>query len=152
MSEELIIKKYPNRRLYNTETSSYITLEDVRNLVRLHQKFKVLDARSNEDMTNYVLLQIISEEEAGKFPLFTTDLLQNIIRYYDSPLQKAVTEYLEKGFALFNHQQPMPNMSLSEITENIKNNFTTWQSSMSEMMDNFHNYTPNKPKKKKKVK
>lgn len=151
MSDTLIIKKYPNRRLYNTETSSYITLDDVRNLVRQNQKFKVLDVRSNEDMTNYVLLQIISEEEAGKFPLFTTELLLNIIRYYDSPLQKAVTQYLEKGFSLFNQQNPLP-VSLSDMTESVKDNFNQWQNTMSTMMSNLQNFKPPKPKKKKKVK
>ncbi len=69
------IKKYPNRRLYDTQTSTYVTLSDVKNLVLAHEEFKVLDAKTEEDLTRAILLQIILEEEAGGVPLFTTPML-----------------------------------------------------------------------------
>ena len=82
-----IIKKYPNRRLYDTETSAYITLADVKQFVLDLQEFKVLDARSGEDLTRSILLQIILEEESGGLPMFSADMLSNIIRYYGHSMQ-----------------------------------------------------------------
>ena len=76
MSEPLrLVKKYPNRRLYDTRTSAYITLSDVKDLVLSHEGFKVVDAKTGDDLTRSILLQIIIEEEAAGVPLFTTDLL-----------------------------------------------------------------------------
>ena len=76
-----LIKKYPNRRLYDTQTSSYITLADVKELVLEHGSFQVVDAKSGEDLTRNILLQIILEEEAGGAPMFTSDLLSQMIRF-----------------------------------------------------------------------
>ena len=77
-----IIKKYPNRRLYDTDTSSYITLAEVKRLVMDNESFVVRDAKTNEDLTRSILLQIILEEEAGGAPMFTETILANIIRFY----------------------------------------------------------------------
>ena len=77
-----IIKKYPNRRLYDTETSAYITLAEVKQFVLENQVFEVQDARTSENLTRSILLQIILEEESGGVPMFSSDMLANIIRYY----------------------------------------------------------------------
>lgn len=92
-----IIKKYPNRRLYDTATSSYITLTDVRALVMSKLSFAVRDAKTNEDLTRSILLQIILEEEAGGAPMFTEQVLANIIRFYGNAMQGFMGTYLEKN-------------------------------------------------------
>ena len=96
MSETRIIKKYPNRRLYDTEISSYITLEDVRRLVLEHEDFCVQDAKSKRDITRSILLQIILEREEDGEPIFTEPVLKEIIRFYGDSLQGMMTSYLEK--------------------------------------------------------
>jgi polyhydroxyalkanoate synthesis repressor PhaR len=96
-----IIKKYPNRRLYDTETSGYITLEDVRKLVLANQAFKVLDAKTEEDLTRSILLQIILEEEAGGTPLFSAPMLSQMIRFYGNAMQSVMGSYLEKTMQAF---------------------------------------------------
>jgi len=78
---ERLIKKYPNRRLYDTETSTYITLTDVKQLVLENEEFKVLDAKTSEDLTRSILLQIILEEESGGLPMFSSPMLSQIIRF-----------------------------------------------------------------------
>jgi len=96
MPEQLrLIKKYPNRRLYDTKTSAYITLSDVKDLVLLKENFNVLDAKTGEDITRSILLQIILEEEAAGIPLFTTDLLAQMIRFYGHAMQGMLGKYLE---------------------------------------------------------
>ena len=92
-----IIKKYPNRRLYDTETSAYITLAEVRRLVMGSTHFVVRDAKTNEDLTRSILLQIILEEEAGGAPMFTEAVLANIIRFYGDAMQSFMGAYLEKN-------------------------------------------------------
>ena len=82
-----LIKKYPNRRLYDTQTSAYITLADVKQLVLDNEDFKVLDAKSNEDLTRSILLQIILEAEAGGAPLFSSSMLAPMIRFYGHAVQ-----------------------------------------------------------------
>ncbi|MDP2135201.1 MAG: polyhydroxyalkanoate synthesis repressor PhaR, partial [Sulfuritalea sp.] len=81
-AQSRLIKKYPNRRLYDTRTSTYITLADVKELVLAHEAFQVLDAKSGDDLTRAILLQIILEEEAGGAPMFSSDLLSQMIRFY----------------------------------------------------------------------
>lgn len=100
-----IIKKYPNRRLYDTEVSRYITVADVRDLVMRGVEFKVVDANSNADITRPTLLQIIMEQEAGGEPLFTADILSKIIRFYGDSVQGVFSTYLEKSLELFVEQQ-----------------------------------------------
>ncbi len=103
MSEHLrIIKKYPNRRLYDTTTSTYITLADVKKLVLDHTEFKVEDAKSKEDLTRAILLQIILEEESGNgAPMFSSDALSQIIRFYGNAMQGMMGGYLEKNIHTF---------------------------------------------------
>lgn len=96
-----VIKKYPNRRLYDTETSTYITLTDVRHLVMGSANFVVRDAKTNEDLTRSILLQIILEEETGGAPMFTEAVLANIIRFYGNAMQSFMGSYLEKNVQTF---------------------------------------------------
>jgi len=84
MNHQRIIKKYPNRRLYDTEYSKYITLEDIRILVIENKEFIVVDARSKEDITKNILLQIVVEKEQGSSPFFSIEVLTQIIRSYEN--------------------------------------------------------------------
>ena len=102
-----VIKKYPNRRLYDTQTSSYITLSDVKELVMAYEEFKVVDAKTNDDLTRSILMQIILEEESGGVPMFSPELLSHMIRFYGNPMQAMLGKYLEnniRGFVDFNKQ------------------------------------------------
>lgn len=102
MSEQVrLIKKYPNRRLYDTKTSAYITLGDVKDLVLKFEAFKVLDAKTSEDLTRSILLQIILEEETGGAPLFSSELLSGFIRFYGSAMQGMLGKYLENNMKTF---------------------------------------------------
>jgi polyhydroxyalkanoate synthesis repressor PhaR len=96
-----ILKKYPNRRLYDTQTSSYITLADVKQMVLAGQDFVVRDAKSGEDLTRSILLQIILEEETAGAPLFNTQMLSQIIRFYGHAMQGLMGSYLEKNLQTF---------------------------------------------------
>ncbi len=96
-----LIKKYPNRRLYDTKTSAYITLGDVKDLVIKFESFKVVDAKTAEDLTRSILLQIILEEESGGAPLFTSELLSGFIRFYGSAMQGMLGKYLENNMRTF---------------------------------------------------
>ncbi len=100
-STSRLIKKYPNRRLYDTQTSAYITLADVKQLVLESEDFKVLDAKSGEDLTRSILLQIILEEEAGGAPLFSSIMLSQINRFYGHAMQGMMGSYLEKTMGAF---------------------------------------------------
>ena len=95
------IKKYPNRRLYDTQTSSYITLADVKDMVLACQQFVVLDAKSGEDLTRSILLQIILEEETAGVPMFSTQALAQIIRFYGHTMQGLMGNYLEQNIQSF---------------------------------------------------
>ena len=92
-----IIKKYPNRRLYDSETSAYITLADVKQLVMDGVRFAVHDAKTGDDLTRSILLQIILEEESGGVPMFSTVMLEQIIRFYGHAMQGMMGSYLEKN-------------------------------------------------------
>ena len=115
MAQVRTIKKYPNRRLYDTEISSYITLEEVRQLVLDNEEFEVRDAKTGDDLTRSVLLQIISEHEERGQPMFTTNLLSQIIRFYGDSLQGFMGSYLEKSLQIFLDQQQQFRSQLNNI-------------------------------------
>ena len=96
-----ILKKYPNRRLYDTRSSSYITLVDVKTMVMAGEEFEVRDAKSGEDLTRSILLQIILEEESGGVPIFSTQMLAQLIRFYGHAMQGMMGAYLEKNLQTF---------------------------------------------------
>ena len=137
MSEPRIIKKYPNRRLYDTAVSSYITLENVKQLVLDRADFHVIDARTNTDITRGILLQIISEQEEQGNPIFTTEVLAHIIRFYGDTLQGMMGNYLEKSLQAFVDQQHLfreqmrtliGKNPLSMMTELVEHNLSLWKS------------------------
>jgi polyhydroxyalkanoate synthesis repressor PhaR len=115
MAQVRIIKKYPNRRLYDTEISSYITLEEVRQLVLDNEEFEVRDAKTGDDLTRAVLLQIISEHEETGQPMFTTQLLSQVIRFYGDSMQGFMGSYLEKSLQIFLDQQTKFRSQLNNI-------------------------------------
>ena len=96
-----VLRKYPNRRLYDTRASSYITLADVKRMVMAGEAFEVRDAKSGEDLTRSILLQIILEEESGGVPMFSTSVLEQIIRFYGHAMQGMMGSYLEKNLQTF---------------------------------------------------
>ena len=105
MTATRVIKKYPNRRLYATEISSYITIEDVRQLIIDGETFEVRDAKTGDDLTRQVLLQIIAEHEQDGQPMLSTQLLSHLIRFYGDSLQGFMGNYLERSMQLFMEQQ-----------------------------------------------
>lgn len=140
MADNRLIKKYPNRRLYDTAISSYITLADVKGLVLDGVEFQVTDAKTGTDLTRTILLQIISEEEEGGEPIFSSELLAQIIRAYGGNMQNLLTSYLEKSMELWADQQREmrerarhfmdannPVQVLSQIAEQ---NLSIWQQAM----------------------
>ena len=133
-----IIKKYPNRRLYDTDTSSYITLAEVKQLVMDSESFTVRDAKSNEDLTRSILLQIILEEEAGGAPMFTEQLLANIIRFYGHAMQGYMGPYLEKNIQAMAEVQAQLAEKAQALTPEMWARFMTLQSPMLQgLMGNY---------------
>ena len=110
-----VIKKYPNRRLYDTRISSYITIEDVRQLIVDGEEFEVRDAKSGEDLTRCVLLQIIAEHEHDGEPMLSTQLLSQIIRFYGDSLQGFMGSYLERSMQMFLEQQQQFRQQMSGL-------------------------------------
>ncbi len=96
-----VLKKYPNRRLYDTQTSSYITLADVKAMVMMAEAFEVRDAKTGEDLTRSILLQIILEEETGGVPIFSSHMLAQLIRFYGHAMQGLMGAYLERNLQTF---------------------------------------------------
>lgn len=153
-----IIKKYPNRRLYDTEISSYITIDEVRQLVVDGEDFEVRDAKTGDDLTRTVLLQIISEHEERGQPLFSTKLLSQLIRFYGDSLQGFMGTYLERSMQAFvDHQTQFrgqmnnilgqtPWSVLSEMTER---NLDLWKQMQSKLVGDAAIKTPPKPGERK---
>lgn len=135
--QQRIIKKYPNRRLYDTRTSSYITLAEVRKLVMAAEPFVVRDAKSGDDLTRSILLQIILEEEAGGAPMFSEAVLANIIRFYGHSMQAFMGTYLEKNIqslmevqAKLAEQSPVMQGMMGSYLEQSKSAFAQMQEQM----------------------
>ncbi|MCK9282761.1 MAG: polyhydroxyalkanoate synthesis repressor PhaR [Rhodocyclaceae bacterium] len=128
MSEKpRLIKKYPNRRLYDTKTSAYITLVDVKDLVLQHEDFSVIDAKTGEDLTRSILLQIILEEEAGGSPMFSADILAQMIRFYGNAMQGMMGKYLESNVKVFTDMQSkLKEQARSVIGESGPGNQELW--------------------------
>ena len=101
MSDTRIIKKYPNRRLYDTQISRYITLTDIKDLVMSYAEFKVIDAKTKEDLTRSTLMQIIAEEETNGNPLMSSDVLQEFVRLYGDSMQAMMSRFLEHSIKMF---------------------------------------------------
>lgn len=155
MSAIRVIKKYPNRRLYDTEISSYITIEDVRQLIVDGETFEVRDAKTGEDLTRQVLLQIITEHEQDGQPMLSTQLLSQLIRFYGDSLQGFMGNYLERSMQLFLEQQHQfrsqmggmlgqtPWTMLNQLTER---NMSLWKDFQSNLGNGLGSATVAKPK------
>ena len=123
-----ILKKYPNRRLYDTQTSSYITLADVKEMVLSGQDFEVRDAKTAEDLTRSILLQIILEEESGGVPMFTSQMLAQIIRFYGHAMQGMMGQYLERNLQIFTDLQSQ----LMETPKGLADPAEAWKQLMTQ--------------------
>ncbi|MBB3176125.1 polyhydroxyalkanoate synthesis repressor PhaR [Variovorax sp. Sphag1AA] len=123
-----VIKKYPNRRLYDTETSSYITLAEVKQLVMNKESFVVRDAKTGDDLTRSILLQVILEEEAGGAPMFTEQVLASIIRFYGHAMQSYMGPYLEKNIQAMAEVQAQLAEKAEGLTPEMWARFMTLQS------------------------
>ncbi len=135
-----ILKKYPNRRLYDTHTSSYITLADVKKMVLEGIDFQVRDAKGGEDLTRSILLQIILEEESGGVPMFTAPMLSQIIRFYGHALQGMMGVYLEKNLQTFAEMQARlmdPGKSLVDTAAFSPEGWAQLMSGQAPMMQNL---------------
>ena len=104
-SQAVIIKKYANRRLYNTDTSSYITLDDLYDMVRREVEFAVRDAKTGDDITNQILTQIILERESNGMNLLPTSFLRGLIGFYEGEAGSLLPPYLEAMMSNFNQHQ-----------------------------------------------
>jgi polyhydroxyalkanoate synthesis repressor PhaR len=123
-----VIKKYPNRRLYDTDTSTYITLSEVRQLVMDCEPFVVTDAKTGEDLTRSILLQIILEQEANGTPMFTAPVLANIIRFYGHTMQGFMGGYLEKNMQTLMEVQAKLGEQSKALTPEMWTQFMNLQS------------------------
>jgi polyhydroxyalkanoate synthesis repressor PhaR len=133
-----IIKKYPNRRLYDTDTSTYITLTEVKQLVMDSESFVVRDAKTNDDLTRSILLQIILEEEAGGTPMFSEAALANIIRFYGHAAQGFMGTYLEKNVQAFTDIQAKLAEQSKTVSPELWAQFMNMQNPMMQgMMGNY---------------
>lgn len=154
MADIRIIKKYPNRRLYDTEISCYVTLEDVRQLIMEGESFEVRDARTGNNLTRSVLLQIIAEnEELIGQPIFSTQLLTQVIRFYGDSLQGIIGSYLERSIQIFSDQQQqlrghlgnlMGQTPFSLLNQIAERNMDIWKGLQQGLMNGLAN-PPEKP-------
>lgn len=131
---ERVIKKYPNRRLYDTNTSSYITLAEVKQLVMKSEPFVVRDAKTNEDLTRSILLQIILEEEAAGTPMFSEAALANMIRFYGQAMQGFMGSYIEKNVQAFTDLQARLAEQSQSITPEMWSQFMNMQNPLMQGM------------------
>ena len=132
MSKVRVIKKYSNRRLYDTEISKYITLDNVKQLVVDDIDFIVKDVKTDEDLTRGILLQIISEQEHSGEPFFSASALSQIIRFYDDSMQVVAGDFITRSLELFVNQQKklqdaVTTNPLTAMNELAENNLKMWQ-------------------------
>ena len=143
MSTERLIKKYTNRRLYDASQSRHITLDDIRNLVIAGERVRVVEDKTNEDITRLILLQVIADQEQFGRPILSTPLLEVLIRFYGNSLQSVLSTYLEKSVETFLRQQDavlsrMASSSpLSAMSELTRHNLELWAKMQESMLAAF---------------
>jgi len=115
MTAERLIKKYANRRLYDASISRHVTLADIRQLIVQGEKIRVVEDKTNEDITRLILLQVIAEQEQFGKPILSTPLLESIIRFYGGPMQEYMTRYLETSVETFMRQQEALQKQISQV-------------------------------------
>lgn len=141
----ITIKKYPNRRLYDTSQSKYVNLDYLKQLIIDHHDFEVVDSKSGDDLTKVILLQIISESETNESQaLLTNSLLKQLIRFYGGDMQVFVRQYLESSLANFLDQQDQMQTMMKNLVD------TSPMNMFGKMMEqNMNMWTSNNPKKPK---
>jgi polyhydroxyalkanoate synthesis repressor PhaR len=146
MSEERLIKKYANRRLYDAAQSRHITIDDIRNMVIQGLRVKVIEDKSNEDITRLVLLQVIADQEQFGRPILSTALLESMIRFYGNSMQSYFSSYLEKSVETFMRQQevmqaqmtrPMSNGAPNPLAELTRQNLELWAKMQETLLATF---------------
>lgn len=144
MSSEHLIKKYANRRLYDTRTSRHVTLDDIRTLILDGEHVRIVDDRDGTDITRAVLLQVINEQEQRGQPLLSAALLESLIRFYGNPLQSYFTRFLEDSAANFLDQQGelqsrieqfMQSLPMGDLTELTRDNLSLWRDIQRQFLD-----------------
>ena len=115
MSEERLIKKYANRRLYDASQSRHITLDDIRGLIVKGERIRVVEDKTGTDITRHILLQVIAEQEQFGRPILSTTVLESIIRFYGNSMQGFLASFLEKSIETFLHQQENVQQQISKI-------------------------------------
>jgi polyhydroxyalkanoate synthesis repressor PhaR len=133
MSEIRVIKKYPNRRLYDTVESRYITLDDVRRLVLDGVEFGVIDKRSQQDITRPVLLQVIAELEQRNGTVLSQDFLAQLIRSHNAGLEGVLSTYLEQSLRLFLSEKPPAGDPAAAASQLAQQNHQRWHSAQEEI-------------------
>lgn len=155
MQQERLIRKYSNRRLYDTSASRHVTLDDLRQLIVAGERIKVIDDKSGDDLTRSVLLQIISEQEQFGMPVLGSELLEMIIRFYGGPMQAMLSRYLEQTFTTVLRQQEAMQSQVAKalqtpfapLTELARKNMEMWEQMQSATRDAFGMQSDNDPKK-----
>lgn len=117
MSKKRIIKKYPNRRLYDTAISKYVTLSDVKQLVIDKEHVQIVDAKTKDDLTRSVLLQVILEQEEEGKPIMSAEMLEQLIRFYGDPFQHNFASYLENSVKLIAEQRAKVRSNLEKVSD-----------------------------------
>jgi polyhydroxyalkanoate synthesis repressor PhaR len=146
VTKQRVIKKYANRRLYDTEESRYVALEDIRQLVMDGRHFRIVDAQGGEDITRSILLQIIVEQEEKGQPILSTRLLEQLIRYYGDNLQAFVGAYLEKSMDFFIKEQAVLQDQMESLLqaapssvwrEMAERNLSLWRDMQQDLLRTF---------------
>ena len=153
-----IIKKYPNRRLYDTEDSCYIKLLEIKDMIERGISVKVIDSNTEEEITRSILLQIILEQESNKEPLFTTDNLINFIRYNGETSREGFMHFMDKNLDFFQEQQSTIQERFKEFadynpmdfwTSSTKKNMDVWKKMQDSFMSPNSETNPDSDKKEK---
>lgn len=143
MSQERLIKKYANRRLYDASVSRHVTLDDIRELIIKGEKIRVVEDKSGEDITRLILLQVISEQEQFGKPILSTPLLESIIRFYGNGMHEFMSRYLERSVEAFTQQQETVQSQLAKLLQNTpvatmadlaRQNLEAWQKMQQSML------------------
>ncbi len=154
MQQERLIRKYSNRRLYDTAASRHVTLDDLRQLIVAGERIKVVDDKSGEDLTRSVLLQIIAEQEQLGMPVLGSELLEMIIRFYGGPMQALLSRYLEQAFTAMLRQQEAMQSEMAKalqtpfapLVELTRKNAEMWQQMQTATRNAFTGGSADAPK------
>ena|SRR5581483_8050384 len=145
MAQERIIRKYANRRLYDSVASRHVTLDDIRRLIGAGERVKVVDDKSGEDLTRSILLQIIAAQEQFGTPVLSTQLLEALIRFYGNPVQEMLSKYLEQSIGSLLHQQQVMRVEMAKVLESpmapmadlARQNMELWAKLQASMLSTF---------------